>query len=158
MINVLLFSALALGVAVTADVAVWRYKRESKILNFLFIFIMIFGHPFYFSVAFFALFSSGILYGADYNLAVLGAVLLAAAMTALGFLRFKIYGLKNKAVKMSNFAKFYFFTAGFIPFYAVLIDGGEMGVAALVQLLPVACVFAFIYSAIKFKIIKSSDR
>ena len=50
MINV--FSALALGVAVTADVAVWRYKRESKILNFLFIFIMIFGHPFYFSVAF----------------------------------------------------------------------------------------------------------
>ena len=69
---------------------------------------MIFGHPFYFSVAFFALFSSGILYGADYNLAVLGAVLLAAAMTALGFLRFKIYGLKNKAVKMSNFAKFYF--------------------------------------------------
>ena len=116
MINVLLFSALALGVAVTADVAVWRYKRESKILNFLFIFIMIFGHPFYFSVAFFALFSSEILYGADYDLAVLGAVLLAAAMTALGFLRFKIYGLKNKAVKMSNFAKFYFFTAGFIPF------------------------------------------
>ena len=42
MINVLLFSALALGVAVTADVAVRRYKRESKILNFLFIFIMIF--------------------------------------------------------------------------------------------------------------------
>ena len=140
--------------AVTADVAVWRYKRESKILNFLFIFIMIFGHPFYFSVAFFALFSSGILYGADYNLTVLGAVLLAAAMMALGF--FKIYGLKNKAVKMSNFAKFYFFTAGFIPFYAVLIDGGEMGVAALVQLLPAACVFAFVYSAIKFKIIKRS--
>ena len=83
--------------------------------------------------------------------------MLAAAMTALGFLRFKIYGLKNKAVKMSNFAKFYFFTAGFIPFYAVLIDGGEMGVAALIQLLPAACVFAFIYSAIKFKIIKSSD-
>ena len=31
-----------------------------------------------------------------------------------------------------------------------------MGVAALVQLLPAACVFAFIYSAIKFKIIKRS--
>ena len=32
-----------------------------------------------------------------------------------------------------------------------------MGVAALVQLLPAACIFAFVYSAIKFKIIKSSD-
>ena len=123
-------------------------------------FLIYFHYDFRASVLFlgsiFALFSSEILYGADYDLAVLGAVLLAAAITALGFLRFKIYGLKNKAVKMSNFAKFYFFTAGFIPFYAVLIDGGEMGVAALIQLLPAACVFAFVYSVIKFKIIKRS--
>lgn len=146
-----------LAVATAADVAIWRYKRESKFLNCSFIFIMIFGHPFYFAVAFLALFSSGILYDGVYDLTVFGVVLLAAAIVAPGFLRFKFYRLKNPAAKIQNFTKFYFFTGGFIPLYAALICGGEMGVASLIQLLPAVCVFTFVYSVIKFKIIRCVD-
>ena len=152
---------LFIPVGMIFDITLKNYKYTNKYLNYFLVFVMIFGHPLYFS---FSLFIS--IYLDKYflekttlydELSFSGYVILVVCGILFALLRYFLY---KKIFKNTNniyqYSRFYIFTFLGISLYLSMIGVSlEFYLVYMYQtILPVLVVIVLVYSVIKFSILK----
>lgn len=165
--NVLIL-ILLLSFVVGIDIYAQRYKDTNKLVNYLFVFLMVVGHPLYFGIAFNIAFlvDMNILHHSMNNkFSYLGYFVLFFSTFIFTFLRYKIYTLIwKKDIKNINnlyeYSKFYTFTFPGIFLYLSVIDRPlEFYFVYMNQLiLPFSIGIVLVYTFFKILILKFMNR
>ena len=115
---------------------------------------MCFGHPLYFMLSIAMALYFEFLFNDYGHITSSGIIFIFLFMIIFGAIRYIICKKINRSINFYDYSKFYFFTYAFIPFY-ILLDYGEMGFVALIQIiLPIFVCITVIYSIIKIIIIR----
>lgn len=125
-----------------------------RIVKFLSVLVMCFGHPVYFFISFILALYFRFLFDDVGNIKFYGILFMALCMIIFAILRYMAFKYMINDASLYAYSKFYFFTCVFLPFYVIGFYN-EMGLAMVVQLvLPIFMVITIVYSIIKILAIK----
>lgn len=125
-----------------------------RIVKFLSVLVMCFGHPVYFFISLILALYFGFLFDDVGNIKFYGILFMALCMIMFAILRYMVFRYIINDISLYAYSKFYFFTCVFLPFYIISFYN-EIGLAMAIQLvLPAFVAIAIFYSIVKILVIK----
>jgi len=161
-----IYTLIIFVIGIALDILLTKYHYTNKFLNYLLVFVMIFGHPLYFLISLFIAYfvDNGISGDPLFNYFTYigyGTLILSAILFAL--FRFGLYYvLVKNSIKdfhindLYHYSKFYMFTLFGILLYLSTINMQlEFYLVYMFQMIiPILLVFVIAYSVIKLLILK----